>query len=247
MDNLYFDIGNSTIKISYRSEGEWVEPAVFEHDSMLTVLEWLADLRQEFDRYIIASVVDRAAKALSEGLGQEINFRIRTHDIPEKFVNYKSVDTLGIDRLLAGIGAWHVHQNACVIIDGGTACTVDYIDREGVFQGGVIMPGLSMLEKSLQQFTPELPSVRRELPDDWPGKSTRECLQWGITGSFVDGIESALDRYDKMGDYDILLTGGDIDVLRKYVDRPMTSDRLLVFRGMDFIFGELSKEGETDG
>lgn len=239
MDNLYFDIGNSAVKISYRSEGVWIEPVVFKHDNMSSLLEWVADIRHEFDRFVIASVVDRSIKALSEGLGQGKNYQIRTQDIPDRFVNYKSVETLGVDRLLAAIGAWRVRQKACVVVDVGTACTVDYIDRQGVFQGGVIMPGLSMLEKSLQQHTPELPSVERELPDAWPGKTTRECLQWGVTGSFVDAIEATLARYDNLGEYDILLTGGEHEILRTYIDRSMLPDRLLVFRGMEYIVGEL--------
>ncbi len=244
--NLYFDIGNSAIKISYLEQGKWTEPSVFAHNEISGLLQWLSDVRDEFDRFIVASVVQKTAKALLGGLGQGKNIQIRTDDIPEAFTDYESIDTLGVDRLLAAIGAWSRREEPCVVIDGGTACTIDYIDERGVFRGGAILPGLTMLEQAVEQYTPALPRVERKIPDRWPGKSTESCLQWGIAGGFVDAVKTALSRYDGMGEFNILLTGGDVNILKQYIDREMTEDQKLVFRGMHYVYSLITSSGQSE-
>src|SRR5690606_33992349 len=53
--------------------------------------------------------------------------------------------TVGQDRLLAALGAWWRTKQACIVIDAGTAVTVDFVDGTGVFQGGAIAPGVGMM------------------------------------------------------------------------------------------------------
>jgi type III pantothenate kinase len=240
--NLYIDIGNSAVKICYTENGRWVSPVVFPRGDIGEVLEWLADLREEFQRFVVSSVVQHKTEAIVRGLGNGKNYIIQSDHIPEKFIEYRSVKSLGIDRFLAGLGAWSLAQRACVVIDAGTACTADYVNGEGVFEGGVIMPGLKMLEKAMSEYTPELPEVDRHIPDNWPGKTTEECLQWGITGTFIDGITRILDRYESLDNFDLYLTGGDASDLNQYLDRSATVDNKLIFRGMKYFVDYLADE-----
>jgi type III pantothenate kinase len=67
--------------------------------------------------------------------------------------------TVGVDRLLAALGAHHKSGEACVVIDAGTAVTVDFIDSWGVFQGGVIAPGVGAMLKAMHETTSALPLI----------------------------------------------------------------------------------------
>ncbi len=68
--------------------------------------------------------------------------------------------TVGQDRLLNALGAWTRARQACVVIDAGTAVTVDFVDGAGVFQGGAIAPGLNMMLRALHEHTAALPLLR---------------------------------------------------------------------------------------
>jgi pantothenate kinase type III len=104
-----------------------------------------------------------------------------------------------------------------------------------LYRGGVIMPGLNIIEEACQEKLPALPSVKRKIPGTWPGKSTKESLQWGITGSYIFAIEEMLRRYRKsFGAYNLVATGGGAGEVAKLL-RPATEVKVrpsLVFEGM---------------
>ncbi|MEO1512599.1 MAG: type III pantothenate kinase, partial [Planctomycetota bacterium] len=65
--------------------------------------------------------------------------------------------TVGVDRLLNTTAAYETAKQACVVVDVGTAATVDFVDGQGVFQGGAIAPGLAMMLAALHEHTAALP------------------------------------------------------------------------------------------
>jgi len=121
-----------------------------------------------------------------------------------------------------------------IVVDAGTACTIDSMSGEGVFNGGVIMPGLSAWENGLRQCTPQLPAVERALPSTYPGKTTHSCLQWGLLGSFTAAIQYHLERLRQQYESGtVMITGGDAKDLLSPLEIPENNhDSLLVFRGM---------------
>ena len=130
--------------------------------------------------------------------------------ISEFDMDYNTPKTLGFDRFLACLGACTVTSNDVVVIDAGSACTIDMMSSYRTYRGGVIMPGLSLLHRAMETGTPELPTVSSEIPDQFPGKSTEACLQWGINGTFLHAVRSFLDQYaEKYGTFDLFVTGGD--------------------------------------
>jgi len=231
--NLYVDIGNSVIKISYLEQGKWIKPEKFEHDEVFDLLSWISESRHKFGRLIISSVVKQVSQSLIGGMGNRKFEEIKITDVPVRHLNYETVDTLGIDRYLACLGASEDQGESTIVIDAGTACTIDYMDADDIYQGGVIMPGLFILEKGLKNYAPALPAVNRTIPDQWPGKSTEKCLQWGITGMFRDSIIAVLKRYEKaFGSFDLVLTGGDAEMLESLLPYTVRIDPYLVFKGM---------------
>lgn len=125
--------------------------------------------------------------------------------------------TVGQDRLLNAVGAFARAQQACIIVDAGTAVTVDFVDGQGVFQGGAIAPGLNMMLKALHEHTAALPSLKFELiPDDAPfGKDTRGAMLLGVQSAVRGLVRVVAERYAEFyGAYpQIIATGGDARTL----------------------------------
>ncbi|MEQ8850873.1 MAG: type III pantothenate kinase [Phycisphaerales bacterium] len=122
----------------------------------------------------------------------------------------------GQDRLLAACGAWAVKQQACVVIDAGTAITVDFVDGEGVFQGGAIAPGARMSLSALHRGAPALPEVELRAPLEDPfGRNTTQAILNGVFYGIRGMVRALAERYALA--YEaypaIIATGGDAELL----------------------------------
>ncbi|MFN0134205.1 MAG: type III pantothenate kinase [Phycisphaerales bacterium] len=172
---------------------------------------------------VIASVNDPASATLIDRLTPPIKarggelFRLGSDlEIPIE-TTLTDERTVGQDRLLDAIGAYARAKQACIVIDAGTAITVDFVDGQGVFQGGVIAPGLAMMLQSLHEGTAALPSLPLEAPqgpEPW-GKDTRSAMLAGVFAAARGLVHLQIDRYaDAYGAYpQIVATGGDARVL----------------------------------
>jgi len=235
---LYVDVGNSLIKLKKYFSGRWENIYQIKHNELKVLADYFGEHSARFDHIVISSVVDAVTNNLQTIFEPFPLKIIKTSEIPANLLNYQTPETLGIDRFLACYGARRKTKSAVVVIDAGTACTIDFMDENDVFQGGVIMPGLRIMEEGLHQFAPALPKVEREKPSVWPGKSTKSALQWGITGVFLDALYAMLKRYDDhYGSFELWLTGGDALLLTEYFDNNAKIDQDLVFEGMRrFVF-----------
>lgn len=125
--------------------------------------------------------------------------------------------TVGQDRLLNAIGAFSRANQACIVIDAGTAVTVDFVDGEGTFQGGAIAPGLNLMLRSLHEHTAALPAMAFEpVPADQPfGKDTRRAMLLGVQSAVRGMTRVLVERYAEFfGAYpQIVATGGDARTL----------------------------------
>lgn len=132
---------------------------------------------------------------------------------------------VGPDRLLGALGAYSRARQACVVIDAGTAITVDFIDGEGTFQGGAIAPGLKMMLDALHERTSALPSIRTPIPAELMpphdpklppfGRATRRAMVLGAVSAARGLAHLLIDRYAEF--YEayprIIATGGDAPIL----------------------------------
>lgn len=128
-------------------------------------------------------------------------------------LDYATPETLGPDRMAAACGAWRLCKGrGCVIVDAGTCITVDYLDRNGVFRGGAILPGVEMKFRALHTFTAKLPLFTEAdyLQQTVTGRSTRESMQAGVLTATRFAIEGFVNHYrESQPDTAVLLTGGD--------------------------------------
>ena len=127
-------------------------------------------------------------------------------------------DHVGVDRLLDAVAAYsrRAPGTPAVVIDAGSAVTIDLLDETGAFAGGVILPGLRLMAKALHDYTALLPLVESaaEVPPI-PGTSTRAAVAAGVHASVVGGIRYLLDRYRAQLAIppQVFLTGGDTALL----------------------------------
>lgn len=150
-------------------------------------------------------------------------------------LDYETPATLGIDRVLACAGAVYHAKTDVVVVDAGTACTVDMMTSAYCFKGGVIMPGLPMLRHSMRSLTPELPEVEQALSNQFPGRSTIESIKIGLNGGFVHSIASFINDYKSRFDgVEVYITGGDGEFVQNVLPDNIKTQyhENLVFDGM---------------
>lgn len=131
--------------------------------------------------------------------------------------------TLGQDRALCAVAAYARCQQACVVVDAGTAITVDFVDGQGVFQGGVIAPGLNLMLKALHEHTSALPFLEFAVPDAARGvfgKDTRHAMLLGARAAARGLVREAIEQFaiDYEAYPQIIATGGDAPVLFDHDD-----------------------------
>ena len=224
----FLDIGNSSIKLGLRKEEHW-EIKIFTNADELTLT--LLDDGMEY--LIICNV--RSSVNWLEKLSEHFSIAIlETEDIPQQQLRYNTPKTLGMDRYLACLGAWSMFQSPVVVIDSGSACTIDFMDQSAVYHGGVIMPGIQTLLGVFYKSAPALPQFQFAIPSHFPGVSSKDSLQWGLSQLFLDGVNSNLNRYDELHhNYQLVVTGGDAETLSPLINRDLIVSRDLIFIGME--------------
>lgn len=231
---LFLDVGNTAVKGAYRKGLKWEAIHSRKLDSASDMVFWLKDHNREFDEIVICSVREDVRDALTE-MVEEVNFTIlANNDIPRDLLDYKTKETLGMDRFLACYGAIAQTEKSVVVIDAGTALTIDFMDRDEVFHGGLIVPGIQGFSELLSKKAPALPNVGLDIPKDWPGKSTKESLQWGQAGFYGFAIQGVLERFKSdFGDFEVFLTGGDAPIIETLLQVEAKVRPFLVFEGME--------------
>jgi type III pantothenate kinase len=146
---------------------------------------------------------------------------------------YKDPAQLGADRWAALIAARARVLDAVCVVDGGTAITVDALDRNGVFRGGVIFPGVALMLSSLLQGTHGI-QVSVGNHDSCLAQSTSDAVAAGVHYSLAGAIDRILDEQAaELGcAIQCLLTGGNADVLSSLIRHPMTIVPDLVLEGV---------------
>ena len=149
--------------------------------------------------------------------------------------------TLGIDRALAVLGAGETYGYPVLMIDAGTALTFTGANDQRQLIGGAILPGLGLQLKTLAQQTAALPTTQlpSQLPTRW-AMETSGAIESGVIYTILAGIQDFIAHWQQQfPDSQITLTGGDSDLLLKYlqVQFPETAawiivDPHLIFRGI---------------
>jgi type III pantothenate kinase len=209
-DMILIEIGNTAVKaVTVTETGRSNLFKVGIHQTKQLKSE-LSKLRED-QNVVLSSVRKDVAQIVLDQRPRLNIYQITTAETGKVKLDYKTPESLGIDRVLACLGAADQSGGkGVIVVDAGTACTIDLMTKNFVFKGGVIMPGLALISKSMREFLPELPQVKPEIPGSFPGGSTAESIRWGIYGGFINAVRSFVEMYREMGNNPVLyLTGGD--------------------------------------
>jgi type III pantothenate kinase len=175
---------------------------------------------EEEGTIIIASVNDPVATAIEAKLAAALHTDVwrvgRDIEVPIGRCLDEGA-TPGQDRLLAAAAAWDTFKQAVIVVDAGTAVTVDFIDGEGVFHGGAIAPGAQMQLDALNAGTAALPKVKfaRPASDEPFGRNTVDAMQLGVYEGIRGAVQALVERYSlHYGAFPLVIaTGGDAETL----------------------------------
>lgn len=127
-------------------------------------------------------------------------------------VEVEQPDRVGADRLVNGVAVNRVRERGvpAIIIDMGTALTIDVLSADGAFVGGAIAPGVATSARALHEFTYALPLIEvSATPPPALGRSTAEAMTSGLYWGAVGAVRELVQKLAaEVGDPEIYLTGG---------------------------------------
>lgn len=190
------DVGNSRVKIHH--DDVFLS---FPYDK-----EWKKNVQHHFrdhvsKRYLIglSSVNPKQTTAIVKVL-QRIpgHLVLNAHQLlmrNESALSLGKVENAGIDRMLGTIGAMTKAEPPVITVDCGTAVTVNAVDKDHHFLGGVVFAGISTQLFGLAKQTAAIPEMKYTPPTTHIGVNTIQCLMAGITASVVGGVQQSVDAF----------------------------------------------------
>lgn len=248
---LAIDIGNTNIVIGGIREDEIVFKARIATDRLKTsdqygveiknMLEAFGIVREDISDCIISSVVPPVFNSVNTGVikvigkrpmvvgpGLKIGLNIHT-DIPSQ---------VGSDLIVTAVAALSEYPAPLLLIDMGTATTVQVIEPKNVFIGGLILPGVMVSLDSLSNRTAQLPGISLEMPKNIVGKNTVDCMRSGVmygTAAMLDGL---IDRLTKeLGhSFTVVATGGLAQFIMPLCNHEIILEKELLLKGLNIIY-----------
>jgi type III pantothenate kinase len=144
-------------------------------------------------------------------------------------------ERVGIDRLLNAVAAADrvARGTPYIVIDAGSAVTVDLVDGDGTFRGGAIFPGLRLMARSLHSFTAQLPLVEEFADAPVPGRDTAAAIRAGVVHAVCGGIDRLVERLsDRSPKPEVLFAGGDTELAAQLRCRPQVVGPALTLEGL---------------
>ena len=224
---LAVDIGNSDVVIGIFNDDKLLQSwrlhtrlhqSIDEYEMLVRGMLFACDFSlEETKGAVLSSVVpeltDVFSQLIENMIGQhpikvsdELNLGIQ--------INTENPSKVGQDRLINAAAAYQQYKTSMVIVDCGTATTLDVVTAEGVFLGGVICPGLLISAEELFSKAAQLFQVNLEMPKKLIGKNTTESLKSGLIYGYGGMIESLINKLTKeikqqnQPDPTVVITGG---------------------------------------
>ncbi len=212
---LAIDLGNTTISYALFQKSRII---VYEYTRNSDIPALIKSIRkrgvkQPFD-VILTSVVPKKALKLKKALKRSFKeikiWEVGKNVHPKVKMRYKR-SNLGSDRLVNVYGALQRYRLPILVIDYGTAITFDFIDKKGIFSGGLIVPGIETSWAALQEraaLLPKLPKLK--LVNKLTPTETRSAMYSGVLNGFGALSEGLVSRYKKKygRKMTVLATGG---------------------------------------
>jgi len=209
MDVLAFDIGNTRLKSGWYSDGTITASFSISQFDLKTGSGW-DNLTLRLSQIVpdmmspgfigCASVVPEVTKTFLDWKSKVFpDWRLTSVSAgtyPYK-IDYLPASSVGADRLADALAGFMQFGGPIVVVDFGTATTLNVVDKAGTFLGGVIAPGARLMAKALEHGTSQLPPVEIVFPREVIGRSTKEAIEAAITFGQIEMIDGLIDRIVK--------------------------------------------------
>ena len=150
---------------------------------------------------------------------------------------------LGADRLVNAVAAAEEYEGDKIIIDFGTATTLDFVTANAEYKGGIIIPGIQLAADALFENCAKLPRVEVVVPDRVIGRDTVTNIRSGLTFGYADMIEGLVRRMSAEADATphVIATGGLASIIAGVTASIHTVDPLLTMKGLKAIYHKNEK------
>jgi len=253
---LAIDIGNTNIVIGVIRDDEILFKARIATDrlrtsdqygvEMLNMLQMFHINREDITDCIISSVVPPVFNSVYTGVVKLIGKQPLVVGPGLKTGLNIHVDTpsqVGADRIVAAVAALAEYTAPLVLIDMGTATTLEVVEPDNVYMGGVIFPGVMVSLDSLTSRTAQLPGISLDKPKNVIGRNTVDCMRSGAmygTAAMLDGL---IDRIaEELGHTStIIATGGIAQFIIPLCKHEIILEKELLLKGLNVLYKKNKK------
>ena len=191
---------------------------------------------------LFSSVVPKHKLILKNFLKK--NYKIKLNEIKDKGINkiikinLRNKNQVGSDRIANAVGAYKKYKINCIVLDFGTATTFDVVTKDGVYNGGIIAPGINLSIKSLSKSADQIPMFSLKKQKKTVGKNTIEALRSGFFWGYVGLINNVILKIESetKKKYKIVFTGGYANLFKTSIIRPFKVDKNITIKGIIEIF-----------
>lgn len=232
---LLIDAGNTRIKWALIKSDEWLRNGILPLERSAELVSHLGDL-SEVRQIWVSNVAGEEVTRQIQNLGiAQTHFIVAQQSQCGVRNGYAVAAQLGSDRWAALIAAWHLVRGNCLVVNCGTATTIDALSAQGEFLGGLILPGVELMQSRLVGATKQLKASQGEYTL-FP-KNTADAL---FSGALQASCGAIVRQHALLDDDNapVMLSGGAAKILQPHLGMPMRSLEDLVLRGLLLIARE---------
>lgn len=180
----------------------------------------------------VVKVIKKQPMVVGTGLRTGLNIQVAT---PSQ---------VGSDRIVIAVAALAEYKAPLILMDLGTATTIEVVEKENVYAGGVIIPGVRTSLDALISKAAQLPGISLEQPKQVIGKNTVDCIRSGMmygTAAMIDGM---IDRMEEELGHSatLIATGGLAQFITPLCKRSIILDKDLLMKGLNILYKKNKKE-----
>lgn len=238
---LLIDVGNTRIKWLV-VDGAYNDAQPASYGNFDDFVEFINSLDSYNVQILLAAVnkSEELIRVLKEAGFAQITVAATKSEQLGVHNSYQQPERMGIDRWLAMVAAYTIekekgHGKGLIIVDAGSALTVDVVNQEGLHLGGYIVPGLLMAQQVLFQNTERVIQYDESRENHHMkghvnnlGNNTLQCVEYGVINQLAALVQSVASRYSG---YEIIFTGGDSETLANFFTTGRV-DKNLVLKGL---------------
>lgn len=247
---LGVDIGNTTIYFGVIENDEVLKSFrittkkdITEEEYEIVIKNVLEENleKDKVDGIIIASVVPEVTSELEQALTNVIGVKpvIAQRDVVTNLgADPENIKVVGTDIICNSVGAKIKYKLPVIIFDMGTATTCMVVDEQGIFRGGMVCPGLKTSVNALISNASQLSNFPLGNPKNMIGMDPPECINAGVIyghSSMINGLKTRIEK-ETGSKYTVVLTGGNSDYVKDYIDKDIIVDKNLIFYGLNELY-----------